>query len=35
MPELEADDELCKTQQQIPDFPVTCDPAFLMCVLDD
>jgi hypothetical protein len=35
MPELEADDELCEDQNMIPDFPVTCDPALLMCVLDD
>jgi hypothetical protein len=35
MPELEADDELCESQTMIPDFPVTCDPALLMCVLDD
>ena len=34
-PELEADDSLCETQQAIPDFPVTCDPVLLMCVLDD
>jgi hypothetical protein len=32
-PELEADDEVCATQQAIPDFPVRCDPATLMCVL--
>lgn len=34
-PELEADDDLCETQEAIPDFPVTCDPTLLMCVLDD
>jgi hypothetical protein len=33
--ELEADDEICKTQGAIPDFPVRCDAATLMCVLED
>jgi len=34
-PELEADDEICETQGAIPDVDVRCDPAILMCVLDD